>query len=88
MADFHVFDTFAVGSNGRILHFDVVLDRKDSARALECARLWLESIEEKEAKITAESCCFCHSSGQAPDAVMAEIADRGYAIVKLEGCPK
>jgi len=82
-----VFDTFARGANGRILHFDVVLRRNDPALALEAARSWLASIGLPDAKVNAENCAYCHSEPNAPAGMLAEIAERGYAIFKLEGCP-
>ena len=45
MSEVHVFDTYAVGSKGRILHFDVVLEEKSADRALTCARDWLAAID-------------------------------------------
>lgn len=88
MIEVHVFDTFAHGSSGRILHFDVVLAEKDPAKALACAREWLQSIGEPNATVKAESCSFCHSSSDAPEHIEREIASQGYAIIKMEGCPK
>jgi Domain of unknown function (DUF2024) len=34
MSQSHVFDTYAKTAQGRIMHFDVVLDEKDAAKAL------------------------------------------------------
>lgn len=87
MRQFHVFDTYAVSGNGRILHFDVVLEEKSLEQALAHARDWLTGIGESGATVRAESCCFCHSSTEAPEDIRRDIASRGYAIIKLEGCP-
>jgi hypothetical protein len=87
MSQFHVFDTYAVSGNGRILHFDVVLEEKSQEKALAHARDWLTGIGEAGAAVRAESCCFCHSSTEAPEDVRRVIASQGYAIIKLEGCP-
>lgn len=88
MSEVHVFDTYAVGSKGRILHFDVVLEEKSADRALACARDWLAAIGESEATVKQESCCFCHTSADAPDDVRQDLARQGYAIIRLEGCPR
>lgn len=86
MPQSHVFDTYARTAKGRIMHFDVVLDEKDADQALRCARDWLASIGESDARVSQENCCFCHSA-EAPAEFRAEIDARGYAIYKLEGCP-
>jgi len=87
MTQFHVFDTYAVSGNGRILHFDVVLSEKSQEKALAHARDWLAGIGESAASVRAESCCFCHRSVEAPEDVKRDVASQGYAIIKLEGCP-
>jgi hypothetical protein len=88
MSQIYVFDTYAKTAAGRIMHFDVVLPEKDHARALEYARRWLKSIGEENAVVNAESCCYCHSEPGAPAEMQEQIQARGYAIYKLEGCPK
>ena len=86
MAQSHVFDTYARTREGRIMHFDVILDDKDAGKALRSAREWLASIGEDDASVSQENCCFCHST-EAPEDMRKEIGARGYAIYKLEGCP-
>ena len=83
----HVYDTYAKTSKGRIMHFDVVLDEKDPDKALHYARQWLNSIGQEEATVSQENCCFCHST-EAPPELRKQIDELGYAIYKLEGCPK
>ncbi len=88
MAQIHVFDTYATAQKGRIMHFDVILPDKDPARALACARDWLKSIGEEDASLTQERCCYCHSENDAPQEIQSKIAEQGYAIYPLEGCPR
>ena len=83
----HVFDTYAKTAQGRIMHFDVVLDEKDSAKALSYAKVWLETLGVQDAVVTQENCLFCHSA-EAPPELRKQIDSQGYAIYKLEGCPK
>jgi hypothetical protein len=83
----HVYDTYAKTPKGRIMHFDVVLDEKDQDKALLYARQWLRSIGQEDATVTQENCCFCHSA-EAPTELRKQIDAQGYAIYKLEGCPK
>ncbi|MEI6066573.1 MAG: DUF2024 family protein [Methylococcaceae bacterium] len=82
-----VFDTYAKTGRGKILHFDVVIDEQDQQKALNCAKEWLKTIDEKAATVTSENCCFCHGV-EAPTELRQQINDQGYAIYKLEGCPK
>ncbi len=88
MSKIHVFDTFAKTAAGRIMHFDVVLPDNDPAQALRAARDWLASIGESGATVNAENCAYCHSEPDAPPEMLGEIEARGYAIFKLEGCPR
>ena len=84
---FHVFDTYVKSNDGNTMHFDVITDKKDSTIAISFAKEWLESIGEKNAKVTTEECKFCHSESVAED-IEIEIMTKGYFIVKMEGCPK
>lgn len=88
MAKIHVFDTYARGEAGRIMHFDVVTPEKDAEKARQHALEWLKSIGEANATVTQETCCYCHSEEGAPPEMMKDIEAQGYAIYKLEGCPK
>ncbi|UOA07002.1 DUF2024 family protein [Methylobacter sp. S3L5C] len=83
----HVFDTYAKTSKGKTLHFDVVLDEQDQQKAINCAKEWLQIIGETDAIVTSENCYFCHSA-EAPTELRQQINAQGYAIYKLEGCPK
>lgn len=88
MPPIHVYDTYARSSRGAILHFDVALTVKDDALALQYAREWLASIGHPDAQVGAENCCFCHTEAAAPPQMQQEIEEKGYAIHKLEGCPR
>jgi hypothetical protein len=83
----HVYDTYAKSVSGRIMHFDVVLDEQDQEKALLYAKEWLASIGHPEATVSQENCSFCHSA-EAPPEMRKQIDSQGYAIYKLEGCPK
>jgi hypothetical protein len=83
----HVYDTYAKAANGRIMHFDVVLDEQDQDKALHYAKEWLASIGHADAVVTQENCAFCHSA-EAPPELRQQINIQAYAIMKLEGCPK
>ncbi|MGR9072748.1 MAG: DUF2024 family protein [Gammaproteobacteria bacterium] len=82
----HVYDTYAKTAQGRIMHFDVIIDEMDSDKALECAKKWLKSIGVDDASLDARQCTFCHSA-EAPSEIRRQIESQGYGIFKLEGCP-
>jgi len=83
----HVFDTYAKTAQNKKLHFNVVLDEDDQQQALTYAKRWLASIGLNDAVVTPENCYFYHSI-EAPVALRADIDRQGYAIYKMEGCPK
>lgn len=83
----HVYDTYAKTAIGRIMHFDVVLDEQDNDKALQYAKEWLANIGHADATVSQENCAFCHSA-EAPPELRVQIDSQGYAIYKLEGCPR
>jgi hypothetical protein len=83
----HVFDTYAKTSKGQTMHFNVVLDEQDHQKALHYAKEWLKTIGHEDAIVTAENCYFFHDI-EAPDELRQQINEYGYAVYKLEGCPK
>lgn len=86
MKPLHVFDTFATTKAGLIMHFDVVIDEIDQAKALSAARSWLASIGEINPTVKSYSCTFCHTISNHHD-LNKLVELNGYAIIKLEGCP-
>lgn len=83
----HVFDTYAKTAQGKKLHFNVVLDEQDQQQAMNYAKQWLAGIGLENAVVTPENCYFYHSV-EAPADIRADIDKNGYAIYKMEGCPK
>ena len=83
----HVYDTYAKTNKGTIMHFDVLLDEQNQEKAIEFAKDWLQSIGQSDATVTSENCYFCHSAEPPPE-LRKQIDARGYAIYKMEGCPK
>lgn len=82
-----IHDTYVKNKKGDQMHFDVAVEKgKGNEYAVESAKKWLESIGEKDAKITSEECSFCHVQGAEKDEVK-EIQDKGYAIIKMANCP-
>ena len=84
--DFHVFDTYVKAKDGHTMHFDVVTDTRDTAKAVSFAKEWLKSIGEETSAITANECKFCHTQS-VPEEMEVEIMTDGYCISRMEGCP-
>jgi hypothetical protein len=63
-----------------------LLKKKDDKKAIASAKQWVESIGEKDAKVTQDECSFCHSQGATPEQEK-EIKAKGYFIYKMDGCP-
>ena len=82
-----IHDTYVDGKNGK-MHFDVAVpEGKGNAFAVESGKKWLEFIGEKDAKITSKECTMCHTQ-DASSEVEKEINEKGYGIIKMDGCPK
>lgn len=82
----HVFDTWVENKKGETMHFDVFTLDKSSKKAIECAKEYLKSVGEEDAKVTAKECSFCHSQ-TAPDAAVKDLKKQGYFIYKMMNCP-
>ena len=83
--EIHVYDTYVKVKDGHTMHFDVITDEKDHNKAIEFAKKWLTSIDEKDAVVTTKECQFCHSQSS-PEPVANAIEQDGYFIQKMEGC--
>jgi hypothetical protein len=82
-----VYDTYVTKKDGKIMHFDVVVEADTShEKAVIYGKKFLESVGEGEQKMTQEECQFCHIQ-QAPAMIEADIQSNGYYIQKMEGCP-
>ncbi len=85
--EIEIHDTYVDGKKGR-MHFDVAVPKgKGNAFAVESGKKWLESIDEKDAKITSKECEFCHTQ-ELNEKYTDEMKKNGYAIIKMDGCPK
>ena len=82
----HIYDTNAKTTHGQTIHFDVVIDEKNQEKALNHAKQWLKNQGIADASVEQHNCTFCHST-EAPSELRHQIDNRGYGIVKLEGCP-
>jgi uncharacterized protein DUF2024 len=79
-----VYDTYVTKKDGRIMHFDVVVDASTPhERAIDYGKEYLSTGGQE---MTQEECQFCHIQ-EAPPFVEKGIEQRGYWIQKMEGCP-
>ena len=82
-----VYDTYITKKDGRIMHFDVIVEANTShEKAIDYGKEFLEQVGQDGQKMTQEECQFCHIQ-EAPPVVAKEIENRGYFIQKMEGCP-
>jgi hypothetical protein len=81
-----VYDTYVTRNDGKIMHFDVVVEANTShEKAIEYGKEYLLSVDQGGQKMTQEECQFCHVQ-EAPPMVKSDIESRGYYIQKMEGC--
>lgn len=82
-----VYDTYVTKKDGRIMHFDVIVEANTPHdKAIEYGKEYLDSVEQGGQKMTQEECQFCHIQ-EAPPVVAKDIQQTGYYIQKMEGCP-
>jgi hypothetical protein len=82
-----VYDTYVTKKDGRIMHFDVVVDEDTPhEKAIEYGKEYLSEAGQDGQKMTQEECQFCHIQ-EAPPFVEKNIKEKGYWIQKMEGCP-
>ena len=83
-----VYDTYVTKKDGRIMHFDVIVEASTPhEKAIEYGKEYLNSVDQGEQKMTQEECQFCHIQ-EAPPVVAKDIQESGYYIQKMEGCPQ
>ena len=80
-----VFDTHVTTSDGRYLHFDVLVQPEHAGNAKRFAAQFLASRGVSADQIRQQSCAFCHNEIGTP-AVIAAIEAQQYAIIPLQGC--
>ena len=83
--EIEIHDTWVKGKEGTI-HFDVALehknDKNDNNLAVESAKKYLDSIGEKDAKITSSECKFCHTQ-DASAKIEIDIKKNGFGIIPM-----
>lgn len=81
-----VYNTFAMRSDGELMHFDVVLPVGSDLDARTTAMQWLAGIGVTTGEVKLRSCELCHVEEATPE-YARQVKNQGYAILQLEGCP-
>lgn len=83
-----VFDSYAKSKSGHLMHFDVLVRSGTSQEtAFEYGQSWLVEIGEEATGLEINRCNFCHTEQAAPF-VENSIAEKGYFILQMQGCPE
>lgn len=84
-----VFDTHVQRSDGRRMHFDILVRDDPACRVmiavLEHGRRYLAARGVQALSLSTKECRFCHVE-TASSEVEQEIAASGFAIIEMEGC--
>ncbi|EOA6616867.1 DUF2024 family protein [Vibrio vulnificus] len=80
----HAFDTHTVTRQGKKLHFDVLLNERDGEKAIAAAKAFLAEQQLDVESLSSQDCLFCHTSERFSE-LDAQVAEKGYAIITLEG---
>ncbi len=82
-----VYDTYAQDTEGKKIHFDVLVESKTSKeQAYQYALEFIKSIGSNNISLQQNMCNFCHSA-LSDNSTEAEIKQKGYSIIQMEGCP-
>ena len=84
-----VFDTHVLRADGSRMHFDILVADEPAHREMDTVlahgRRYLDAKGVVPVSLSAKECRFCHTELANPE-VEAEIRERGFAIVEMEGC--
>ncbi len=82
-----VYDTYAAGSDGGTIHFDVLVPTGTSPEvAFRHACKWLSTVGLNDAELKQSRCNFCHTES-ASEKVASDFEADGFHIIRMEGCP-
>ncbi|MEM7087034.1 MAG: DUF2024 family protein [Bacteroidota bacterium] len=82
-----VWDTYVKRLDGTTMHFDILVPSEltDEQTVFNFGLHYLEAKPFQTKQLTARECTFCHID-QATEEMMAEIGEKGYAIIEMENC--
>ena len=82
-----VWDTYVTRKNGKIMHFDILVDENvnDAEQVYEYGKLYLKSVNEEGQTLSSKECRFCHID-KAPIEVENQVRENGFSIIEMENC--
>lgn len=81
-----VWDTYVTRKDGKIMHFDILVDKNDEAnQVFEYGKNYLKSVFQEDQPLTSKECKFCHID-KAPEGIEEQILKNGFSIIEMENC--
>ena len=83
----NVWDTYVTKKNGQVMHFDIIapVEIIDTNTIYDYGKAYLKSKNQEGQPLTSKQCRLCHIEHLRPE-WEAEIAQKGYFIIEMEGC--
>lgn len=83
----NVWDTYVTKKDGQIMHFDIIapVEVSDTTTIYEYGKDYLKTKGQEGQPLTSKQCRLCHIEYLRPE-WEAEIDDKGYFIIEMEGC--
>lgn len=83
----NVWDTYVTKKDGNIMHFDILAPAEitDTTTIYNYGKEYLTTKDQTGQPLTSKQCRFCHVEKLRPE-WDAEIKDKGYFIIEMEGC--
>jgi len=82
-----IYDTYANTEDGKVIHFDVVVENGTSKeKAYEYALVFINSAKLNGVTLKQNKCNFCHSENADQESINL-IKNNGFYIIPMEGCP-
>jgi len=81
-----VWDTYVTRKDGKIMHFDILVNENDKAEEVfEYGKNYLKTVSQEGQVLTSNECKFCHID-KAPEAIEKQILENGFSIIEMENC--
>lgn len=83
----NVWDTYVTKKDGLVMHFDILAPAEitDTDTIYTYGKKYLKSKGQEGQTLTSKQCRLCHAETLRSE-WEAEIADKGYFIIEMEGC--
>lgn len=83
----NVWDTYVTKKDGNIMHFDIIapVEITDTITIYKYGKEYLQTKGQQGQALTSKQCRLCHIEKLRPS-WEAEINEKGYFIIEMEGC--